>query len=112
LKRAGFTHGDAAIRAEQRRLLGGKLANNALAVLEAILDDKDAPFGARVDAAKAIMDRGDLVARKADGGDPPDEKKPLANMSIEELKAIVHRLEAQSEAKPGAEDVHDSEGSD
>src|SRR5579872_4034365 len=49
-----------ALRAEQKRALGGKLSTMALAVLEGILSNDKAPFGVRVDAAKAVLDRGGL----------------------------------------------------
>jgi len=102
---------ETAIRAEQRRVLGGRLANKALAVLEAILSDENAPFGARVDAAKTLLDRGGVVAPK-----PGDEKdladKPISRMTEGELIELIQRLEAERAPEQGAESVTDPEESE
>ena len=48
------------IREEQHRLLGGRLASLALNTLEQVMLDPEAPYGARVDAAKTVLDRAGL----------------------------------------------------
>ena len=80
-------HVQEAIRREHNRLLRGPLASKALGVLERIMDDESAPYGARVDAAKTVLDRAGLIAPRvveADAGD-----KPLNEMSLEELDAFI-----------------------
>jgi len=90
-----------AIRAEQRRVLGGRVATKAISVLEGILDDAKAPYGARVDAAKAVLDRGGLVAPKAPAAQEPDDRKPLSELSLEELYELI-RIENAKAAQSGA----------
>jgi phage terminase small subunit len=86
-----------AIRAEQRRLLSGNLATKALAVLEAILDNADAPLGVKVDACKTLLDRGGLTAKAAET--EPEAEKPASEMSLAELEAAVARITAAQRAE-------------
>ena len=82
-----------AIRAEQRRLLSGNLATKALAVLEAILDNAEAPLGVKVDACKTLLDRGGLTQKAAET--EPEAEKPVSEMSLADLEAAVARITAQ-----------------
>lgn len=109
-KLLGNAHVQDAIRAEQRRLLHGDLATKALGVLRAILDDEKAPTGARVDAAKTILDRAGLVALR------PEEVKedvPLHQMSAAALARTIDAGEqriAQLEAVLAAQEAGTIEG--
>lgn len=80
----------AMIRKEQQRVIGGRLCSQALGVLESIMLDTSAPAGARVDAAKTLLDRGglpaipaNLIIQDAANGDR------LADMSLEDMQAFV-----------------------
>lgn len=77
------------IRQEQRRVLGGQLATSALATLGQIMLDPTAPAGARVDAAKTILDRAGIpaipaaqLARDAGDGD-------LEQLNEDDLRSFV-----------------------
>lgn len=76
----------AMVRGEQQRILGGRLASLALATLEQVMCDESAPAGARIDAARACLDRAGFSARaaqfeQADTG--------FAGMAIEDVQAFV-----------------------
>jgi len=80
-------HVQDAIRREQRRVLNGDLATKALGVLKAIMENEEAPAGARVDAAKTVLDRAGLIApRLAVTG---DDDVPLTQLPIAELRKII-----------------------
>lgn len=83
------SHVQEAVQEEKRRLISGKLSCKALAVLEAVLDDKDAPVGAKVDAAKTILDRGGNPATREPATKEPLYNKPLNEMSVSELEAFI-----------------------
>jgi hypothetical protein len=88
-------HVQEAIRREQRRVLGNRLASKALGVLEKILDDDGAPAGVRVDAAKTILDRAGMAAYRT--AEPVEQGDlPLAQMTAAELermaRGIQHKL--------------------
>jgi hypothetical protein len=79
-----------AIRDEQKRLLSGELATIALNTLKSVMLDKAAPTGARVDAAKAVLDRGGLPSTSRSAEPPRDgEQKALSDMTIDELDAFI-----------------------
>lgn len=87
----------AAIRIETTRRMQ-HMAPVALSVLDKVMRDEKAPAGARVDAAKTILDRGGYgvpVAEKARSGDD----RPLAEMSIPELERLVQDLENKRAAE-------------
>lgn len=86
-KLLGNPHVQDAIRAEQRRLLHGDLATKALGVLKSIMENEEAPAGARVDAAKTVLDRAGLVAVRTAQEDQADT--PLAQMPVEQLRKII-----------------------
>lgn len=86
------SHVQAAIRAEQHRLIDGPLCTLALGVLKSILLDEDAPTGARVDAAKTVLDRGGIAARKT-GED--SLHKALSEMTLDELNEFIASQEAE-----------------
>lgn len=82
------------IHAEQQRLIGGNLCSKALGVLERILDDPSAPYGARVDACRLVLDRGGHAAGRA--VEPQHtQDKPMNELSIEELEEIIRGTRAQ-----------------
>ncbi len=69
------------------------------AVLEHIATNKALPAGARVDAAKAWLDRAGWTVPRGVAKDSQD--KPLHEMSAAELKATVLELKAlQAETAP------------
>jgi len=79
------------IREEQQRVIGGRLCSKALQVLEQIMDDPEAPYGARVDAAKTVLDRGGIPAIPAAmvASGMLIEGKPVQAMSKDELLDFV-----------------------
>lgn len=56
------------IREEQRRLLGGRLCSLALAAIEGVLLDPEAPAGAKIDAARLALTKGGFDDKNADQG--------------------------------------------
>ena len=87
------------IREEQQRVIGGRLCSKALQVLEQIMDDPEAPVGARVDACKTILDRGGIPAIPAAmvAGGQLIEGKPVQTMSKDELLDFIARGSAELE---------------
>ena len=79
------------IREEQRRVIGGRLCSQALGVLESIMLNEDAPAGARVDAAKTLLDRGGLPAIPANliGGET--EFRAARSMDPQDLNTFIAR---------------------
>jgi phage terminase small subunit len=92
-------HVQDAIRKEQRRQLGGEMATKALSVLKGILDDDEAPYGAKVDAARTILDRAGLIAPKSRGDGEGDEKE-IDQMTMAELEAKIQRWREQIDSMP------------
>jgi len=80
-----------AVDEANREMLSGTIATKAVALLERVLDDEEAPLKVRLEAAKTVLDRAGLV--------PPsvaeravalgNEGKPLAEMSLEELNRFI-----------------------
>lgn len=87
----------AAIQTEQRRTFA-RIANKAIVVLEGFLDDKTAPAGVRLDAARTVLDRAGLTAKAAEADEAP--KKPMSEWTIEELEAFIERQEPRGGAPP------------
>lgn len=85
-------HVQNAIQREQAVTLQGRLASKALAVLEKVLDDENAPPGVRVDAAKTVLDRAGMVAFR---GKPDLDvyEKPPSEMTLAELDALIGALD-------------------
>ena len=92
-KLMGNPHVQDAIRDEQRRLLNGDMATKALGVLRSIMENEDAPAGARVDAAKTVLDRAGLVAIRTSLDDQPDA--PLTQLPVEQLRKVIAAGEAR-----------------
>lgn len=86
-------HVQDAIRAEQRRVLQSDLATLALGVLRKVLEDEDAPVGARVDAAKTVLDRAGLVAQRVASDEQVD--MPISQLSQDSLSRIILKGEAR-----------------
>ena len=84
------------IRAIQFRELNGKLASKALGVLEAILDDPQAPPGVRVDAARTVLDRAGLVLAEQPGKQQGGE---LGAASLGPLLAKLAQAQVLSNAR-------------
>jgi phage terminase small subunit len=85
------------IRDEQQRLIGGRLASLALGVLEQVMMDTEAPYGARVDAAKTVLDRAGLPAVPAAliASGHLIEGKPMQQMSKDELQDFIAKGTAE-----------------
>lgn len=81
-------HIQATVRTEQERILKGHLASKALYVLEKIMDDENAPAGARVDAAKTVLDRAGLPALRQT--EITVLEKPMGEMSAQELESFLN----------------------
>ena len=79
------------IREEQRRVIGGRLCSQALGVLESIMLNEDAPAGARVDAAKTLLDRGGLPAIPTNliGGET--QFQAARSMDLQDLNAFIEK---------------------
>ena len=104
-------HVQQAIRREQQRSIGGRLASKALRVLEQILDDPQAPYGARVDAAKTILDRAGLAAVPARMIGEVGHGKPVDEMTFEELHALIgncDRMLLEAESQTAELEVEDA----
>lgn len=92
-----------AIRREQFKLLGGTLASQAIGVLQAIMLDEDSPAGARVDCAKAILDRAGIVATAKPVME--QETKKISEMSSEELIEFISDAKALMQAHKDAQAI-------
>ena len=95
----------ARIREIQFRELNGKLASKALGVLEAILDDPNAPPGVRVDACRCVLDRAGLVLSEQ----PAKQLMPSAPFDLAALAPalaqaaeLYRRRQAVLDVKPTA----------
>lgn len=88
-----------AIQAEIRRALSVDLAGLALGVVRGILEDATMEPKIRLDAAKAVLDRGGYVAPKAADASHGAHKE-LQDMSVAELTAYL--VKAKSDAANAA----------
>lgn len=82
-----------AIRQAQMKYIGGELVNKALAVLYQVMNDEEASTGARVDAAKTILDRAGI------GKSPihsDNSQKQINEMSYDELMDIINKHEQEA----------------
>lgn len=87
-----------AVRREQRRALA-RIANKAIVTLEGFLDDKAAPAGARIDAAKTVLDRVGITGKVAEAEEALSGKR-LSEMSIEELEQYIAKHEHSGQSQP------------
>lgn len=81
-------HVRAAVFAEQQRVIQTDGASTALAFLLSVVADKGAATGARVDAAKFIINLAGHVAPKAPEAAEGRERE-LADLTVEELEQII-----------------------
>jgi len=81
-------HVQAAILAEQRRVINGDLANIALRTLRNVMEDETAPASARVSAARTSLDIGGYTQKsnQADG-----QRDSINDMTYDELQDYVRR---------------------
>lgn len=84
-----------AVRTEQMALIGGTLATRALYTLKSIMEDENAPAGARVDAAKTLLDRGGIPAIPATLLSVTIDDKDPGDMTADELRAFIRQGSAQ-----------------
>jgi hypothetical protein len=85
-------HVQTALLVETRRRFAA-LAPVALEVLRKIMSDDTAPKGVRVDAAKAVLDRGGFPALRTSEGSGGG--RGLNEMTIDELREFVAKGEAE-----------------
>jgi phage terminase small subunit len=83
-----------AIRLEQFKFLNGTLASKALRTLEKVIDDETAPHGARVQASIALLERSG-VHHDIETENIRRSEKPITQMSIEELDAIINGFQGK-----------------
>jgi uncharacterized protein (UPF0147 family) len=90
----------AAIQTSLSNMLQTRAAPMALHVLIEITEDKTAPKGVRVDAARTLLDRAGYVAPRA--REATKDEKPLSERTPEELRAFIAQLESTlaDKAKP------------
>ena len=86
-------HIQAAIRNEQYKYLNGTLVSKAIKTLESIMDDENAPAGARVDCAKTLLDRAGIIAPKSVLMSPFSET-PVHEMTVQQLETMIAKTEA------------------
>ena len=82
-----------AIHQEREKLIEGKLANNALSVLEELMNNRETPAPVRYQSARTVLQmagHGAGTEREA----PAPVDRPLIEMSIQELEAFVKDGEA------------------
>lgn len=84
----------AAIQAEISLRIRTKGSQIAQSVLMEAAQAKEAPWSTRVDAAKTLLDRAGLAAMRSREPDKPAERA-LSDYSVDELKALVDRLERE-----------------
>lgn len=81
---------------ELRRALGDyitlDITPEAVRVLRQIMNDEKMPPRARIDSAKAILDRGGLSA----GAKPETAPADVSEMSIDQLNALISNLEEKA----------------
>lgn len=79
-------HVQEAIRQEQFKRLNGGLASLALSTLESVMIDPEAPAGAKVQAAVAVLERGGFSARNpANLNQPPKDVHDMSNAELAEF---------------------------
>ncbi len=86
-------HIQTAIRDEQYKYINGTLASKAIKTLEAIMNDENAPAGARVDCAKTLLDRAGVIAPKSVVMSPFSDT-PVHEMTNSQLEALIAKSEA------------------
>lgn len=91
-----------AIEAANREAISGRLSVKASALLERALDDESVPMRVRVDAAKAVLDRGGYAApsafeRAAAFAAREHRDKPLHMMTLAEVEQRMAALSAISD---------------
>ena len=99
--------GNAALRSKTVALLlhqrmAARLAAGApvmFATLQEIATNRAAPAGARVDAAKAWLDRAGWTVPRMEGRSASDGKG-LSELSLDELRGVVLELKAVKDAAP------------
>ncbi len=91
-----------AVRKEQARVLG-TMSAKALHVLNQLLDDTGISPAVRLDAAKTVLDRAGYVsARTPVQSVMTVSDKPMNEMDMAELRALVVALESIQGQQPGA----------
>lgn len=84
-----------AVREEQMAVIGGRAASKAILTLEKALDDPEVPWGAKIDAARTILDRAGIVSVPAHLIARSLEEKDVSEMTAEELRVFIREGTAQ-----------------
>lgn len=104
-------HVQEAIRQEQFKRLNGSLASLALSTLEGVMSDPEAPAGARVQAAVAVLERGGFSARNpVNLNQPPKDIHDMSNAELAEFISMSRRVLEQYEQTVKAVDGELLEG--
>jgi len=82
-----------AIRQEQFKYLNGTLASKALKTLEKVIDDENAPHGAKVQASIAILERSG-VHHNIERENVRLMEKTVNEMSYDELMAVINSYQS------------------
>ena len=89
-------HVQEAIRQEQFRRLNGHLANLALSTLEGVMADPEAPHGAKVQAAIAVLERSG-IHHNIEANKISASHAPINQASIEKLQEFAREGMARIE---------------
>ena len=78
-----------AVRKERARVFDGQLANQAIGTIREVLSDPHAPAGARLQAARLVLERTGEIGPERRGGRDDAQDKDLADMTIEQLQQFI-----------------------
>lgn len=92
-----------AIQDARRRLIGGRMASLAVQTLETIMRDASAPVGARVTAARTILDAAGDLKRPMAHERPDDQPTDLAQLTPAQIRAALHDVQARLKATASGE---------
>ena len=100
-----------AIFLEREKRLQGPLASKALKALESVLDNKEAPPAARIQAAKWVLEACNhgLESRRMTARHPIDGNRAISDMTLAELETMVIQAESQLKQVEGREVITDSD---
>jgi hypothetical protein len=97
-------HIQTAVRFERSRYVMSDLANIATGTLRDVMEDKEAPASARVQAARTVLElAGELGRGKTD----PDVDRPLSELTADELTRMIDRWTQEKAALAKPIDQHD-----
>lgn len=104
-------HVMAAIEDANRRQISSTAATKATDLLVSFVEDETVSARVRLEAAKTILDRAGYIPPKA-AAPAEDEHKPMSEMTLEELDAIIAKNKAWLDANEGKEAAGQDEDED